>query len=219
MIPRIKRYAWSLGLTVGLGFTFVPSGCGSVQPVADMPVSLAGPIRACAVPHEHHFEASNPTVKYDVEFNNGHVDSILLVESTLGDEELETCIASSIRSLTLDDLPLRSAENGDQELATPQSRELLGNPAVPIAACLASPPCLLALVVVMGATVITVQIMLHAATTTAKPTAIPFPTATPVPTTTAPPIATPTTTTTSPPIPIALPRRCLPTIACASSSS
>jgi hypothetical protein len=126
---------------------------------------------------------------------NRQVDSITLVDSDLGDEELEACIASSIRSLTEEDLPLRSAENADRELATPQSRMLLGNPGVGhpgvlgnpavLAACVASPPCLLSMVVLMGATVITVQIMVHAAATTAKPTA----------------------TTTAPPIPLVLPRK------------
>jgi hypothetical protein len=107
---------------------------------------------------------------------NRQVDSITLVDSDLGDEELEACIASSIRSLSEEDLPLRIAENADRELSTPQSRMLLGNPGVGnpgvlgnpavLAACVASPPCMLSLVVLMGATVITVQIMVHAATTT-----------------------------------------------------
>jgi hypothetical protein len=195
-IPTIKRFALSLGLTVGLGFAFVPSGCGSVHPVTQVPESIAAPIRTCAIKHNRHLPAENHTVTFEVELDyNRQVDSITLVDSDLGDEDLEACIASSIRSLTEEDLPLRRAENGERELATPQSRMLLGdpgaghpgvlgNPAV-LAACVASPPCLLSMVVLMGATVITVQIMVHAASTTAKPTA----------------------TTTAPPIPIALPRK------------
>jgi hypothetical protein len=104
---------------------------------------------------------------------NGQVDSIVLVESTLRDEELEICLASQIRSFTVDDLPLRPSANLERDLAPPQSRELLGNPAVPVAACLASPPCLLALVVVMGTAVITVQLVVYSATTTAPATAAP----------------------------------------------
>ena len=181
MVHTIKRFAWSLGLTVVLGFAFVPSGCGSVQPVMHVPEGIAGQLKACAVRHSRHVGAEDHTVTFDVKLTyNGQVDSITLVDSDVGDEELEACMASSLRSLTEEDLPLRNAQNVDRELATPQSRMLLGHPTV-LAACLASPPCLLSLVVLMGATAITVQIMVHAATTTAKPTA----------TTTAPPIAVP----------------------------
>jgi len=204
----IRRFALPVGFLGGLGLTFVPSGgCGGVQPVAEMPVRLAEPIRSCAVMHEHHLTASDHTVKFDVGLVNGQVDSIVLVQSTLADEELEACLATAIRSFTVDDLPLRASANLERDLASPESRELFGNPAAaPLAVCLASAPCLLALVVVVGATAITMQLTVYSATTTAPITATPTTTATPVPTTTA--TATATTTTTSPPI--AVPRRCLP---------
>jgi len=204
ILPTINRFALPVGFLMGLGLAFVPSGgCGGVPPVADMPVGLAEPIRGCAVQHERHIEGSDHTVKFDVALVNGRVDSLALVESTLGDQELETCIATKIRSFTVDDLPLRHSANLERDLAPPQSRELLGNPAVPVAVCLASPPCLLALVVVMGTAVIAVQLTVYSATTTAPPITIPTTTTTPVPTTTATatPTATATTTTTSPPIP------------------
>ncbi|HRI65654.1 MAG TPA: hypothetical protein PK156_15510 [Polyangium sp.] len=200
-----------MGFLVGLGLAVVPSGgCGGVHPVADMPVGLAGPIRSCAVMHEHHLAASDHTVKFDVALVNGQVESLVLIESTLGDEELERCLASEIRSFTMDDLPLRGSANLEHEVAQPESRELLGNPAVPLAACLASPPCLLGLVVVMGAAVITVQLTVYSATMTATATATPATTATPTPTATATPKPTATPTTTSPPIPIGASQRCLP---------
>lgn len=208
IFPTIGRFAMPVGFLLGLGLVFVPSGgCGGVHPVAEIPGDLAAPIRACAVQHERHVEGSDHKVTFDVGLVNGRVDSIALVESTLNDEELETCLASKIRSFTVDDLPLRPSANLERDLSQPQSRELLGNPAVPLAACLATPPCLLGLVVVMGATVITVQLIVYSATATATATATPASTATPAPTTTATatPTATATTTTTSPPI--ALPRR------------
>jgi hypothetical protein len=203
ILPTIRRFALAVGFLGGLGLTFVPSGgCGGVQPVAEMPVRFAEPIRACAVMHEHHLTASDHTVKFDVGLVNGQVDSIVLVQSTLADEELETCLARAIRSFTVDDLPLRTSANLERDLASPESRELLGNPAAaPLAVCLASPPCLLALVVVVGATAITMQLTVYSATTTAPITATPVPTTT----ATATPTATATTTTTSPPI--AVPRR------------
>lgn len=208
ILPTINRFALSVGFLVGLGLAFVPSGgCGGVHPVAEMPVRFAEPIRACTVMHDHHIEGSDHTIKFDVGLVNGQVDSIVLVESTLGDEELEACLARTIRSFTVDDLPLRGSANLERDLVPPESRELLGNPAVPVAACLASPPCLLGLVVVMGAAVITVQLTVYMATATAPATPIPATIATPTPTTTATatPTTTATTTTTSPPI--ALPRR------------
>ncbi|MBK9262133.1 MAG: hypothetical protein IPM54_20305 [Polyangiaceae bacterium] len=130
--------------------------------------------------------------------SNGQVETITLVDSTVGDEELEQCIAASIRSLTQYDLLRPRSENFDRELAQPESRMLLGNPAVPLAVCVASPPCLLALGMVVAGSVYTVQLMVHTATATTA-TAI----------TTGWPMATakPTATTTAPPIPIALPRK------------
>ncbi len=208
ILSTINRFALPVGFLVGLGLAVVPSGgCGGGPPVAEMPVRLADPIRACAVMHEHHLTASDHTVKFDVGLVNGQVDSIVLVQSTLFDEELERCLATAIRSFTVDDLPLRGSANLERDPVQSESRELFGNPAVPVAACLASPPCLLGLVVIVGATAITMQLVIYSATTTAPITATPATTATPVPTTTATatPTATATTTTTSPPI--ALPRR------------
>ncbi|MBK9266962.1 MAG: hypothetical protein IPM54_45205 [Polyangiaceae bacterium] len=179
MVPTIKRLTLSLSLAMGLGFAFLPQGCGGAHPVADIPEHVAAPIKACAFEHTHHVRDADQIVKYDVTLDsNGQVDSITLMDSSVGDEELEQCIAASIRSLTQDDLLRHRSENFDRELAQPESRMLLGNPAIPLAACVASPPCLLALTVLVGASAITVQLMVHAATTTAKPTT----------TTTAPPI-------------------------------
>jgi hypothetical protein len=202
VVPTIKRLSLSLGITVGLGFAFVPQeGCGGVQPASDMPERLAGPIRGCAVEHTPHVGDGEHTVKYEVLLDsNGQVTAIALIESTVGDEELEKCIASSIRSLTVNDLLSHRSENFDREVARSESRNLLGNPALPIAACLASPPCLLALTVLAGATYITVNIVVHSATATS--------TAIPTTITTAWPMATakPTATTTAPPVPIGLTR-------------
>ncbi|MBK9258328.1 MAG: hypothetical protein IPM54_00655 [Polyangiaceae bacterium] len=197
MAPTIKRLSLSLGFAVGLGFALVPQGCGGAHPVADIPEHVAAPIKGCVVEHTHHVRDADHIVKYDVALDsNGEVDSIALMDSTVGDEELEQCIAASIRSLTQYDLLRPRSENFDRELAQPESRTLLGTPAVPLAVCVASPPCLLALGLVVAGSVYTVQVMVHTATT-AKATAI----------TTGWPMATakPTTTTTSPPI--ALPRK------------
>ncbi|MBK9265489.1 MAG: hypothetical protein IPM54_37595 [Polyangiaceae bacterium] len=193
MAPTINRLTLSLGFAVCLGFAFVPQGCGGAHPVADIPEHVAAPIKGCVVEHTHHVRRdADQIVKYDVTLDsNGQVETIALVDSTVGDEELEQCIAASIRSLTENDLLRHRSENFDRELAQPESRMLLGTPAVPLAVCVASPPCLLALTALMGASAITVQLIVHAATS--KPTAI----------TTGWPMATATaTTTTAPPIPI-----------------
>ncbi|MBK9266468.1 MAG: hypothetical protein IPM54_42605 [Polyangiaceae bacterium] len=152
MVPTINRLALSLSFTVCLGFAFVPQGCGGVHhPVADIPEHVAAPIRGCAFEHTHHVRDADHIVKYDVTLDsNGEVDSIALMDSSVGDEELEQCIAASIRSLTENDLLRHRSENFDRELAQPESRMLLGTPAVPLAVCVASPPCLLALGMVVA---------------------------------------------------------------------
>jgi hypothetical protein len=171
-----------------LGFAFVPPGCGGVPPVTEVPENIAEPLKACAFNHERHLGDGEHTVKFEVNLDSdGRVDSLALVDSDVGDEELEKCLAAAIRSLSVDDLPLRSAENLERDPAPSQSRNLLGTPAIPLAACLASPPCLLTLGLVAGAAMITVQISVLAASRI--------------------PRAKPTATTTAPPIPIARPRR------------
>ncbi|MBK9263620.1 MAG: hypothetical protein IPM54_27915 [Polyangiaceae bacterium] len=193
MVPTIKRITLSLGFVVGLGFALVPQGCGGAHPVADIPEHVAAPIKGCVVEHTHHVRDADHIVKYDVTLDsNGQVDSIALMDSSVGDEELEQCMAAAIRSLTHYDLLRTRSENFDRELAQPESRTLLGTPAIPLAVCVASPPCLLTLTLLMGAVALNVQLIVHAAT--AKPTT----------TTTAPPIS----------IPIAVPTTRYPSQTC-----
>jgi hypothetical protein len=162
-----------LGLTVGLGFAFVPQGCGGVTPAAEMPESVAWQFRACAVEHENHLGALDPSVSFDVNLDtDGQVDSISLRHSSLGDEELEKCLVAAIRSLSEDDLPLRYSQNRDRDPITPESRMLMGHPEA-LAACLVSPPCLLTLTLVVGAAVITVQLYVNASSKPRPPKATP----------------------------------------------
>jgi hypothetical protein len=66
--------------------------------------------------------------------SDGHADKVALVESNLGDEELEKCMASTLRSLSQDDLPLRLTANRERDPMAPGSRTLVGHPEV-LAAC------------------------------------------------------------------------------------
>lgn len=216
IFSTFNRFALPVGFLTGLGLAIVPAGgCGSAPLIVETPLHFADPVRACGFGHEHHLTASDLSIKFDVALVDRNVDSAFLVESNLGDEELEKCLLQAIRSLTLDDLPLRASANLERDLASPESRALLGNPAVaPLAACLASPPCLLGLVVVMGTAVITVQLSVYSATAARPATAVPATTATPAPTTTATPKPNATPTTTSPPIPIGVPTTRYPNQTC-----
>ena len=89
MIPTIKRLALTLGLTLGLGFAFVPQGCGGVLPTAEVPESIAQRLRGCALDHRNHLGSTRNFVSFEVKFDSdGQVDSVALRESTLGDEVL-----------------------------------------------------------------------------------------------------------------------------------
>lgn len=125
--------------------------------------------------HRNHLESVEPSISFDVKLaGDGTVDSLALRDSTLGDEELELCMASALRSLSEDDLPLRQPESSLRRPVAPESRALEGHPEV-LAACLVSPPCLLTLVVLAGATYITVALYVDATNTHAPAKAKPHP--------------------------------------------
>jgi hypothetical protein len=166
----IKRLALSLGLTLGLGYAFTPLGCGGVMPAAEVPEDVARLLRGCALDHRKHLGSVRHSVSFEVKFDSdGEVDSVVLRESTLGDELLELCMASALRSLSEDDLPLRRSEDRPRGSGAPESRAFLGQEEV-LAACLASPPCLLTLAILMGAAYVTVNLYVHASS---KPQPLP----------------------------------------------
>lgn len=192
MISSINRLALSFGLTLALGFAFALLGCGrSVGRLgspgegrgdAEVPEGVAREIRTCAAKHMLHLGHGQRSVSFDVKLaSNGEVDSVALRESTLGDEELEACMASALRSLSDGDLPLRHSGGYPQGRVAPESRGLLGQ--VQALECLASPPCLLVIAFFIGAAYVAVQIYVHAAqSSTAKPKPRTAPTATTMPT-------------------------------------
>ena len=192
MERSVVRWAAAvLAVTATLGFA--PLGCSSSggrlgvagQGDAELPDGVAREIRTCAANHMHHLSSSEHTVSFDVKLaGNGEVDSIALLESTLGDEGLEACMAKALRSLSGDDLPLRHSSSRPRGPVAPEARALLGQ--TQALSCLSSPPCLLALAFFIGAAYVAVQIYVHAAqsssaepkprtapTTTTMPTAVP----------------------------------------------
>lgn len=192
MARNVVRWVGAaLAVTAALGFT--PLGCGSSgarfgaagagQGDAEIPDGVAREIRTCAAKHMRHLSSAKHTVSFDVKLaSNGEVDSVALRESTLGDEELELCMASALRSLSEGDLSLRHSGRDHRGPVAPESGALLGQTLV--LNCLASPPCLLALTLAIGATYVAVQIYVHAQSqsSTAKPKPRTAPTATTMPT-------------------------------------
>lgn len=200
MISGTKSLALSLGLTVALGALSTPLGCGgsggglpaaSARADAKLPESIARHVRTCAAEHVEHLRSADLSVRYDVTLaSDGEVDSVTLVGSTLGDEDLEACMASALWELSIDTLPARRSSNSDPEPAAAESRMFLGQ--TQALSCLASPPCVLALAFLIGAAYITVQVIVQTASqsSTAKPKPRAVPTATTVPTASAVPTAT-----------------------------
>lgn len=185
----------SLGLILALGVAAQPLGCGGsgggVVPAAvrqgdgDVPESVALRIRTCAVKHETHLGSGDRSITFEVQLaSNGEVDSIMLRESTLGDEDLELCMVKALRALSEDDLWMRRSDSGPRGPVSPESRSLMGQ--TQALSCLFSPPCLLAVAFFIGAAYVTVQVFVHAASqsSTANPKPQTAATATAVPTAT-----------------------------------
>jgi hypothetical protein len=213
MTASITKLALSLGLTLALGFVFMPLGCGGSgggfdlaaprQADVDVPEGVALQIRTCAAERRDHLGSVEHFFIFDVKLaSNGEADSVALRESTLRDEGLEVCMVKALRSLTEDALPMRRSENGPRGPVPPESRALLGQEEVALA-CLSSPPCLLTLGFVVAAAYVTVQIYLQASSHPGTRTHHPPAVATAEPTATTAPIAT--AVPTAVPIPTAIP--------------
>lgn len=191
-----KSFGWALGLTflmgavaVGCGSSRAPGGALSTRGDADVPASVAQQLRACAEEHKMHLGQAQHALHFEVHLGKeGQVDSVSLEDSTLEDQGLEACMANALRSLSMDEIPLRGSERGSHGLSAPESRELLGLEHVLL--CLASPPCVLALTLLVGATFLTVQIFVYASSQSAmaKPESFTAPIVTAMPTTTAIPV-------------------------------
>jgi hypothetical protein len=162
VILMTQRLASSLLATLALGL-LCTQGCGGGTPVAKVPLTLAGQLQACAAEHSHHLPWGSSSVSFDVKLSDdGQVGAVALRNSTLGDEVLELCMVSALRSFSEDDLlPLRSrSEAPPPTPLAPESRALLGQPqtGLALAACLASPPCWITATFLLGAAAITVNL-------------------------------------------------------------
>ena len=204
-MPKTKSLASSLSLTLALGFAFTPEGCGGATPVAEVPGGVAWQLEACAVAHQHHLGSAELAVRFDVELSSdGQVDSVALRDATFSDRELELCMASAVQSLSEEDLPVRRSEARPREAVAPESRALFAQSHAAMA-CLASPPCVLTLGFLMGASYLTVVLYVRATSTHRPPVAKPQLRQPPTPTQAPPPAGDPSTTGPTPPLPPAPP--------------
>ena len=183
MTSSIQRLALLLGLPLFSALILTPVACAASLPThadADVPAPIAQQLNACAAEHKTHLGSAQHSISFKVELaEGGEVDSVVLKDSTLGDEGLEACMAGALRSLSMDELPIRASGNHSRTSVGPESRAFLGQEQVLL--CLASPPCLLALGMVVGASFIAVQIFVHAAqSSTTKPWAPPIATTMPI---------------------------------------
>ncbi|NUQ79415.1 MAG: hypothetical protein HUU21_38385 [Polyangiaceae bacterium] len=177
MTSSIKRMALCSAVILAMGFAFMPMGCGGsgrgpAHGDAALPEGIALRFRTCAVAHRTHLSSGEHSVSFDVKLaDDGRADSVALNDSTLGDEDLEDCMADALQSLSVDDLPIRRSGSRHGGSVASGSRALFGHPEAALA-CLASPPCLLTLTFLIGASYITVQIYLYALSTAATETAV-----------------------------------------------
>jgi hypothetical protein len=160
MMRMMQRVAWSLGVTLALGLGLAPQGCGGGTPILEVPATLQGQLQACAAEHRHHLGEGAHSIGFDVKFgDDGQVDSVELRESTLGDQVLELCLVSALRSVSEEELLALRPEDRPRTPVAPESRALMGMvpaTAPAVAACLASLPCVLSVGFLVGATYITV---------------------------------------------------------------
>lgn len=158
---KASRFALSLGLLVGVA-SLCP-GCGnsrsrlSTQGDAQMPAFIAGRLTACAEERRTHLGSGQHAISFHLKFNeDGRVDEVAQGDSTLDDQGLEACMVRVLRSLSVDDLPLRTSGNEESESLGPDSKATVGMEH--IMACMASPPCLMAMGMLIGASFLVVQI-------------------------------------------------------------
>lgn len=129
----------------------------------EVPESIARQVRTCAAYHLAHLGSGDKSIRFEVKLaSDGQVDSVALGESTLGDQEAEACMAGALRALSADDLPMRRSASLSSELVAPESRALVGNPAL-----LALAPVSLAPVIITGIGIIViVAVIVYVATST-----------------------------------------------------
>lgn len=169
MIRSIKRLALSVGIALSLSLAFMPLGCGSSSnawtPVLPerkdpaVPEHVVRELTECAKDaparlSSGHTEPLTYHVQFNVYFTNG--DSVDVVEvggSTLEGGRIEACMASALRGLTLPtkDIAFEQYDPTPKGSPSPESRTMMGSPAV---AALA--PVSLAPVVVAGLAIIVV---------------------------------------------------------------
>lgn len=193
---RSKSFASSMGLTCLLSLALPALGCGSSgggpastaagQHDAEIPEGIALQLRTCAAEHEAHLGRGQHFVTFEVKLaSDGEVDSVAIHDSTLRDDDLELCMAKALRGFSEDDLLLRRSDVGPRRFVTPESRGLMSQ--AQALTCFASPPCVLALALVIGAAYVAVTVLVHAAAESSKVKPRTAPTATTVPVATATP--------------------------------
>jgi hypothetical protein len=160
MMRMMQRVTCSLGVTLALGLVLAPQGCGGAPPILEVPATLQGQLQACAAEHRHHLGEGAHSIGFDVTFGgDGQVDFVELRESTLGDQVLELCLVSALRSFSEEELLALRPEDRPRTPVAPESRALMGMvpaTAPAVAACLALLPCVLSVGFLVGATYITV---------------------------------------------------------------
>src|SRR5262245_14279589 len=141
----MTRLAMSLRLGLVLGIAFTPLGCGGAQQQAAPPPSAAAPdprvapeevvakLTECVKRGAHRLTSTNYTVRFNVKADrDGQVSSVAVKDTILRDPEIETCMVNVLQGMTLPAtiMAMRPAQPVAERAATPESRTLVGNPAL-----------------------------------------------------------------------------------------
>ncbi len=169
MISGIKKVALCWGISLMLGSTIVPLGCGGSEQVLapvlrghrdpEVPENVMRELEECVKQAPDrlargHTEFPEHHIQFNVHITEeGTVDVVEVKESTLEGGRLEACMASALRGLTLPtrDIAIELDAPTPKDSPSPESRSMMGSPAL---AALA--PVSLAPIVIAGVAIIVV---------------------------------------------------------------
>lgn len=178
MISRLRKLALSLGITFLLGSSFIPLGCGGSEqaftPVLrghkdpEVPENVVRELKECVKQAPDrlargHTEFPEHHIQFNVHITEEDgVDTVEVKESTLQGGQIEACMASALRGLTLPirDIAFEQHERTQKDSPSPESRAMMGSPALAVLAPVSLTP-----VVVAGlAIIVVVAIVIYVAT-------------------------------------------------------
>jgi hypothetical protein len=170
-MTKTTRLLWAMGLGFFMGCSLTP-GCGGTKTVdyptlqeeAAVPEYVVKQLRNCAERGIARLKPNYYAILFDVELTeDGEVDAVKIKDSSLGDESIESCMVRALRGMSLPTsvAGLRSSDPAYGGLVAPQSRALMGTPAVLAGTAVALTP----IVIVAAGVTVLVGVVIYAMST------------------------------------------------------